>query len=76
LVLLGPPGVGKGTQGRRLAQARGWALISTGEILRTAIAQKTALGLQAQKIMDGGHLVGDDVMIGLVRDSIAQDDAR
>jgi adenylate kinase len=76
LVLLGPPGVGKGTQGRRLAQARGWALISTGEILRTAIAQKTALGLQAQKIMDGGHLVGDDVMIGLVRDRIAQDDAR
>lgn len=75
VVLLGPPGVGKGTQGRRLAYGNGWALISTGEILRGAVARKTPLGLQAQKLMDAGMLVGDDVMIKLVRERSAQPDA-
>ncbi|MEO5617532.1 MAG: adenylate kinase [Candidatus Eisenbacteria bacterium] len=68
LVLLGPPGVGKGTQGRRLARERGWPLISTGEMLREAVARKTELGLKAATQMDAGFLVGDDVMIGLVRE--------
>jgi adenylate kinase len=75
VVLLGPPGVGKGTQGRRLAQEHGWALISTGEILREAIARGTPLGLAARRLMEQGRLVPDDVMIGLVRDRSAEPDA-
>ncbi len=75
IVLLGPPGVGKGTQGRRLAGERGWALISTGEILRDAVARRTPLGLEAQRRMDAGLLVPDDVMIGLVRERSAEPDA-
>ncbi len=76
LVLLGPPGVGKGTQGRRLAADRGWALISTGDMLRDAIAKRTPLGLEAQKLMDQGLLVPDPVMIGLVRERTLEPDAR
>jgi len=75
VVLLGPPGVGKGTQGRRLAQEHGWALISTGEILREAVAKGTALGVEAQLRMDRGLLVEDDTMIGLVRDRTGRTDA-
>ena len=75
VVLLGPPGVGKGTQGRRLASERGWALISTGEMLREAVAKKTPLGLEAQRVVDAGRLVGDDVMIGLVKERSGQSDA-
>jgi adenylate kinase len=75
LVLLGPPGVGKGTQGRRLATARGWALVSTGEILREAAANGSALGLEARRVMDAGNLVSDDVMIGLVRERTEKPDA-
>ena len=75
LVLLGPPGAGKGTQGRRLAAGRGWALISTGEMLREAAARGTALGLEARRQMDAGLLVADEVMIGVVRERTAQPDA-
>lgn len=75
LVLLGPPGVGKGTQGRRLATERGWALISTGEMLRDAVAKQTPLGKQAKQLMDAGQLVPDDVMIGLVRERTVESDA-
>ncbi len=75
LVLLGPPGVGKGTQGRRLAEGRGWALISTGEILRDAVARRTPLGLEASRRMDAGLLVPDEVMVGLVRERSARPDA-
>jgi adenylate kinase len=75
-VLLGPPGVGKGTQGRRLAAEKGWALISTGEMLREAAAKGSPMGLEARRQMDAGLLVADDVMIGLVRERIAQPDAR
>ena len=75
VVLLGPPGVGKGTQGRRLAREHGWALISTGEILRDAVARGTTLGLEARRQMDNGLLVGDDVMIGLVRERTTEADA-
>lgn len=75
LVLLGPPGVGKGTQGRRLATERGWALISTGDMLRDAAAKQTPLGKQAKLLMDAGQLVPDDVMIGLVRERTVEKDA-
>jgi adenylate kinase len=74
LVLLGPPGAGKGTQGRRLTQTFGWPLISTGDILRKAVSEKTALGVQAQHQMNQGLLVGDDVMIGLVRERTSEPD--
>lgn len=75
VVLLGPPGVGKGTQGRRLAAEKGWALISTGEMLREAVARQTPLGLEARRRMDQGELVPDDVMIGLMRDRTSEPDA-
>jgi adenylate kinase len=75
IVLLGPPGVGKGTQGRRLAAERGWVLISTGEILRDAVARRTRVGLEAQRRMDRGLLVPDIVMIELVRARLGRPDA-
>jgi len=74
--MLGAPGVGKGTQGRRLAVACGCALISTGEILREAVARGTPLGLEARRQMDSGRLVDDRVMIGLVRERTAEPDTR
>ncbi len=74
-VLLGPPGVGKGTQGRRLAAECGCALISTGEMLREAVARATPLGLEARRQMESGKLVADEVMIGLVRERTAEPDA-
>jgi len=75
VVLLGPPGAGKGTQGRRLASGHGWALISTGEMLREAAAKRTPLGVEAKRLMDAGLLVGDDVMIELVRERTGLPDA-
>ena len=75
IVLLGPPGVGKGTQGRLLAAEYGWVLISTGEILREAVIRKTPLGVEAKRQMDAGLLVQDEVMIGLVRDRTLEPDA-
>ena len=75
VVLLGPPGVGKGTQGRRLAADHRWALISTGEILRDAVRRGTSLGREAQHRMDAGLLVPDEVMIGLVRERSGEGDA-
>jgi adenylate kinase len=74
LVLLGPPGVGKGTQGRRLSGDRGWALISTGELLRDAVARRTPIGLEVQQVLESGRLVSDGVMIGLVRERTAEPD--
>jgi len=75
IVLLGPPGVGKGTQGRRLATERGRALISTGDMLRDAVAKRTPLGMQAKVLMEQGRLVPDDVMVGLVRERTLESDA-
>ena len=75
LVLLGPPGVGKGTQGRKLSREKVWALISTGEILREAAARGTALGVEARRRMNAGLLVPDDVMVGLVEERTSQPDA-
>jgi len=76
LVILGPPGAGKGTQAERLARARGIPKISTGDILREAVQAGTPIGLRAKAIMDRGELVSDDVMIGIVKDRLDRPDAR
>ncbi|MBI3620579.1 MAG: adenylate kinase [Nitrospirae bacterium] len=71
IVLLGAPGVGKGTQAQRLAQRAGVVRISTGDLLREAVRQQTPLGMEAKRYMDQGALVPDSVMIGLVREQLA-----
>jgi adenylate kinase len=76
LLMLGPPGAGKGTQAERFARTRGIPKISTGDILREAVHVGTELGRQAKAIMDRGELVNDTVMIGIVRDRLERDDAR
>jgi len=73
--MLGAPGVGKGTQGRRLAPASGLPLLSPGEILREAVARATPLGLEARRQMDAGRLVDDRVMIALVNERLTRADA-
>ncbi len=75
LLMLGPPGAGKGTQAERFAKERGIPKISTGDILREAVATKTEIGLRAKAIMDRGELVSDEVMIGIVRERIERADA-
>ncbi|HXN06034.1 MAG TPA: nucleoside monophosphate kinase, partial [Nitrospiria bacterium] len=70
LILLGPPGAGKGTQGEAVATQYGIPKISTGDILREAVAAKTALGLKARAFMDAGKLVTDDIVIGLVNERL------
>ncbi len=74
LILLGPPGAGKGTQAARLADELNAPHISTGVILREAAACGTELGNKAKEIMDQGRLVGDDVMLGIIRERLAEDD--
>ena len=74
LVVLGPPGAGKGTQAERFARDRGVPRISTGDILRDAVQAGTAVGRAAKAIMDTGRLVGDDVMIEIVRERLARPD--
>lgn len=74
LILLGAPGAGKGTQAERLSAALGIPTISTGNILRAAIRDKTPIGLKAKALMDAGQLVGDDVVIGIVTQRLAQKD--
>ena len=76
LLMLGPPGAGKGTQAERLARARGIPKISTGDILREAVHDKSAVGLLAKATMDRGELVGDEVMIGIVRERLDREDAK
>lgn len=75
IVLLGAPGSGKGTQARRLMAERHVPQISTGDILRAAAAAGTGHGAQAKKLMDAGELVPDDVMLGIIRDRLGEDDA-
>jgi adenylate kinase len=75
VVMLGPPASGKGTQAVRLAQARGIPKISTGDILREAAQSGTELGLRAKALMDRGELLGDDEMIGIVKERLARPDA-
>lgn len=74
LMLLGGPGAGKGTQALRLIKQFNVPQISTGDMLRAAIAAGTELGLSAKKIMDAGQLVSDDIMIGLVKERLNQKD--
>ena len=74
LIVLGPPGAGKGTQAERFARSRGIPKISTGDMLREAARIGTEVGLRARQTMDRGDLVGDDVMIGIVRERLARPD--
>ncbi|MGH6925727.1 MAG: adenylate kinase [Propylenella sp.] len=76
LILLGPPGAGKGTQAQRLVAEHGIVQLSTGEMLRAAIEAKTPVGLKAKDIMARGELVPDDVVVGIVADRLDQPDAR
>ena len=76
VVMLGPPGAGKGTQAQRLASGRGLPKISTGDILREAVQAGTEMGLAAKATMEAGNLIGDDVMIGIVKERLDRPDAR
>jgi adenylate kinase len=76
LILLGPPGSGKGTQAKRLVTDRGWPQLSTGDMLRAGIAQGTKLGLEAKSYMDRGALVPDQVVIGMIQERTQAPDCR
>jgi len=76
IILLGPPGSGKGTQGDLVSRAFGFPRVSTGDILRQAVRDRTPLGLQAEAMMNQGALVSDDIVLELVRQRIAQPDCR
>ncbi|MFC5068185.1 adenylate kinase [Flaviflagellibacter deserti] len=76
LILLGPPGAGKGTQALRLVERHEIVQLSTGDMLRAAVAAGTEIGLKAKAIMDAGELVPDTVVVGIVAERIEQDDAR
>ncbi|HEX6250870.1 MAG TPA: adenylate kinase [Gemmatimonadaceae bacterium] len=76
IVLLGPPGAGKGTQGERLSERLGIPKISTGDVLREAVRHGTKQGLEAKKYMDRGDLVPDDVILGIMRDVFAAESTR
>jgi len=75
LVMLGPPGAGKGTQAERISRTRALPKISTGDILREAVHNRTPLGCVLKEDMEAGRLIGDDVMIGIVHERLDRDDA-
>lgn len=75
IVLLGAPGSGKGTQAKLIVKERGIPHISTGDLLRQAIADETELGLAAKKVMDAGELVSDEIVLGMLKDRLNQPDA-
>ncbi len=74
LILLGPPGAGKGTQARKLEDKYGLVQLSTGDLLRAAVAQGTEAGKQAKAVMEAGDLVSDEIVIAILRDRIAEPD--
>ena len=76
VILMGPPGCGKGTQAQRLQDKYGMIQLSTGDMLREAAQEGTEVGLKAKALMDGGNLVPDDIVVGIVADRIQDDDVR
>jgi adenylate kinase len=72
---MGPPGAGKGTQGALLSESRGLPKFATGDLLRDAVKRKTPLGLKAQAVMEAGHLVSDDIILGIVREELGKPEA-
>ena len=73
-ILFGPPGAGKGTQAPRIVDKLGTPQLSTGDMLRAAVAAKTEVGLKAKALMESGQLVGDDIVVGIIKDRIAEPD--
>ncbi|MBE0556566.1 MAG: nucleoside monophosphate kinase, partial [Proteobacteria bacterium] len=76
IILFGPPGSGKGTQAKLLSEKHGAPHISTGDLLREAVANRTELGQKAKEYLDGGNLVPDAIMVGLIREVLGSDRAR
>ena len=76
MILLGPPGAGKGTQAAGLINRLGIPHVSTGDMLRAAVNAETPVGLKAKAIMDSGELVSDDVVIGIAEERLSEDDAK